>query len=160
MMERKFIEEKANELTKVYSEPPIPVYEIIRSQGVAVYEAEFRERYKKFHGFCDFLDDAIYLNRADSPMQQILTAAHELGHWVLHGEDYKRNKKRYAFLPKKNVDEFGRNKEEEEEAEFFASRLLMPRSLLLPYIPYNSVSVLAEAFDVSREMMEVRVNNG
>ena len=159
MMHNEDIEKKANELTKVYSEPPIPVYEIARSQGVAVYEAKFKECYKGVHGFCDFLDDAIYLNKADSPIQQILTAAHELGHWILHREDYKLNNKRYAFFPKKNESGFGGNEKEEAEADFFASQLLMPRSLLLPYIPHNSVAVLAEAFDVSRAMMEMRVKD-
>ena len=159
MMSRKHIEERANELTEVYSEPPIPVYEIIRSQGVAVYEATFKEGYTGLHGFCDFVDDAIYLNKADHPIQQIVTAAHELGHWILHREDYKRDNKRYAFFPKKSESELGGNEEEEADAEFFASRLLVPRSLLLLYVPHNSVAVLANAFDVPRAMMERRVKD-
>ena len=157
-MDYKDIEGKANELTKVYSEPPVPVYEIARLKGVAVYEAEFRERVKDCHGFCDFVDDAIYLNKASSPIQQIFTAAHELGHWVLHGPEYKRKNKRFAFLPKVSPIAFDTGIQEEDEANFFASRLLVPRSLLQPYLSRdNSIAALAKEFKVFRAVMEMRV---
>ena len=93
MMDYRDIEKKANKLTEVYSEPPVPVYEVARSQGVEVYEVGFKNRIKNYLGFCDLADDVIYLNKDASPTQQILTAAHELGHWILHKEDYEKKKK-------------------------------------------------------------------
>ena len=158
MMDNDYVKGQANELTKVYSEAPIPVYEIIRSKGLAVYEAEFRTRIKNIHGFCDFQDDVIYLNSNDTPIQQIFTAAHELAHWILHKPKYEKNNKRYARLPKKNAVGFDIDGEEEFQADFFASHLLVPNSLLQPYLPYNnSIASLAKEFNVSREVMEKRV---
>ena len=159
-MKHDYIEEQANKLTKVYSESPIPVYEVARSQGIAVYEAEFKSHIKNVHGFCDFAEDVIYLNGTDTPIEQIFTAAHELGHWVLHKPKYKERNKRYACLPKKNAVGFPLDEEEEYQADFFASRLLVPRSLLRPYLSYNnSVAALAKEFNVSREMMEKRLRD-
>ena len=158
-MERNYIEEQANKLTRIYSEPPIPVYEVARLKGLAVYEAEFRENVKGHHGFCDFVDDAIYLNKASSPTQQIFTAAHELGHWILHGPKYKQNNERFAFLPKAGSIAYDTGNREEDEANFFASRLLVPSLLLQPYLSYdNSIAALAKEFKVFRAMMEMRVN--
>lgn len=152
------IEKKADGLTEVYSEAPIPVYEIIRSKGIEVYEAEFRVRVKNVHGFCDFVGGAIYLNNVDTPTQQIYTAAHELGHWVLHKSKYEGKNKRYACLPKGNAVGFDIDEEEEDQANFFASRLLVPRLLLRPYRSYNnSIASLAKEFNVSRDLMERRV---
>ena len=157
-MEDNYIKGKANNLTEVYSEAPIPVYEIIRSEGLAVYEAKFRDHIKDVHGFCDFAEKTIYLNDIDTPIQQIYTAAHELGHWVLHGLKYRENNKRYACLPKKNAVGFDIDEEEESQADFFASHLLVPSSLLRPYLSYNnSIAALAKEFNVSRKMMEGRV---
>ena len=51
MMERRDIEEGANELTKVYSEVPIPVYEIAREKGLEVYLVDFGDYVDTFDDY-------------------------------------------------------------------------------------------------------------
>lgn len=153
-MKQEDIEEKANELTKVYSEPPIPVYEIIREAGLQVYEADFGDAHTRFSGFIDFKTKGIYLNQDDTKTRNRFTAAHELGHWILHRNLFEADPSKYNFLLRgKNTDN---NDPEEQEADYFATCLLVPRSLLSP-LRENSAKILACAFGVSRSMMEIRL---
>ena len=155
------IESEANKLTKVYSEPPIPVYEIARENGVEVYTANFEEVADTFSGFCDFRNDNIYLNQDDTPVRQFFTAAHELGHWVLHKELYLANPKEYAFMPKRRaIAGDSSDNPKEEEADYFASCLLMPHPLVKEFQTHFSTTELAGMFNVPRALMEKRLRGG
>lgn len=145
--------QKADALTEPFSVPPIPVLEIAEGNGVDVVFAMFDE---KVAGFCDFEGARLYVNDRDPINRKTFTIAHEFGHWVLHREFYLKFPDRYPVLPRfsspSNGDPF------EVEANHFAANLLVPYRLLRPVIG-APVSRLAEIFSVSRQMMEIRVQN-
>ena len=158
MMDYKDIEKKADEFTRGYSEPPIPVYEVARENEVEVYTEDFEELADRFSGFCDFENDKIYLNREDSPKKQFFTAAHEFGHWVLHRSLYLAKPKDYALMPRQRAFANGTTDNlKEKQADYFATCLLMPRLLVKKFHPYYSSSDLANIFNVARILMEKRL---
>ena len=147
---------KADELTKEYSSPPIPVIEIAESCGVDVVFANFGEKGEAVAGFCDFKHGKLYVNRQDIIERQFFTIAHELGHWLLHREYFLRHPERYPVFPRfQNVD---KTNAYEKEANHFAANLLVPERLLQPVLN-APVSMLARIFNVSKTMMEFRVKN-
>lgn len=79
-------QEKADELTRAYSSPPIPALEIAESHGVDVVFDTFASYKDLMSGFCDFQSNKLYVNAADHVHRQNFTIAHELGHWILHRE--------------------------------------------------------------------------
>lgn len=157
-MDNKDIEKKADEFTEVYSEPPIPVYEIVRENKVEVYTEDFEELADRFSGFCDFKNDKIYLNTEDAPKKQFFTAAHEFGHWVLHKPLYVREPKSYELMPRQRAFAgCASDNLEEKQADYFAVCLLMPRLLVKKFHPYYSTSDLANIFNVPRILLEKRL---
>ncbi len=146
----------ARDLAAPYSSPPIPVLEIAQNSGVNVIFTDFGSHSEKIAGFCDFDAARIYVNENDILGRQMFTMAHELGHWILHRVFFLQEPDLYPILPRfqravdKNVFE--------SEANYFAARLLVPDILLKP-VKNTPVSILADMFCVSREMMENRLRN-
>lgn len=151
------IENITENLTRIYSEPPIPVYEIAREKGLEVYVTDFEEVADVFSGFCDFKNDNIFLNQADTPKKQYLTAAHELGHWILHKDIYTANPEKYMFMPRRKLADT--EDPMEKEADHFAACLLMPRFLVKEFYSNSLVAELADMFNVSRTLMEKRLRS-
>ncbi len=145
----------ADQLTDIYSSPPIPVLEIAEKNGIAVHFSEFGKHSSTIAGFCDFEEPAIYVNDADSFERKMFTIAHELGHWMLHRKIFAADPDAYVVLPRfqKAV---GNNLE--REANGFAKSLLVPRKLLAP-VRNAGPAILADLFGVSREVMENRLKN-
>lgn len=148
--------EEANRLSEPYSSPPIPVSEIAESVGVNVVFTHFRDLDDVMSGFCDFEARRLYVNAKDPLNRQRFTIAHELGHWVLHREYYLRHPDKYPVLPR--FDRTDNSNPFEKEANTFAANLLVPKHLLAA-VKDAPVSVLADIFLVSREMMEFRIKN-
>ncbi len=146
----------ARDLAEPYSSPPIPVLEIARNSGVDVIFTDFAKYSKKISGFCDFVEERIYVNENDSLGRQMFTMAHELGHWILHRDFFLREPDLYPVLPRFQKTE--KTNVFEIEANYFAARLLVPDTLLNP-VKNTPVSILADIFCVSREMMENRLGN-
>ncbi len=146
----------ADDLTDVYSSPPIPVLEIAESKGVDVVFDPFDKYSDTVAGFCDFAARKLYVNENDPLNRQNFTIAHELGHWILHREYFLRHPDKYPVLPRFQDPISGNTFE--IEANTFAANLLVPKMLLLP-VREAPVSKLAEIFLVSREMMEIRLKN-
>ena len=159
MMKLKQIEKKADELTKVYSVPPIPVCEIIQRSGVRLYTTDFGKASDVFSGFCDFVKGRILLNQDDTPLRQYFAAAHEFGHWVLHKDKFESGENKYAFLPRQGV--VSDNEEDdcmEKEADFFAENLIMPTRLIKLFSHYSPPE-LASIFNVERALIEERIKS-
>lgn len=149
----KVVKSKADELTKTYTAPPIPVLDIAERNGVDVVFATFDPNVA---GFCDFRSAKLYVNDIDPVNRKTFTMAHELGHWLLHREFYLKHPEKYPVLPR-----FQRNPSNdplEKEANFFARNLLVPDRLLAP-VAQAPLSWLADAFAVSQEMMTYRLRN-
>lgn len=151
-----FVKSIADSLTGDYTEPPVPVLEIAEGNGVDVVFADFGKHTSNVAGFCDFGEAKLYVNADDVTTRQMFTIAHELGHWVLHREVFEKNPESYPVLPRfQKVD---RHNPLEQEANHFAANLLVPEHLLLP-VKHAPISALADAFAVSRTMMEYRRKN-
>ena len=148
--------QSADRLTKDYRTPPIPALEIAERRGVNVVFAEFNEFRDDVSGYCDFVNKRLYVNAEDRIQRQNFTIAHELGHWILHREDFERDPGRYQFLPR--FTEPDQSDAFEKEANQFAANLLVPEKLLRPVIRLPP-SRLADMFQVSKLMMEWRVKN-
>lgn len=148
--------EKARELVADFSAPSIPVVELAESNGVNVVFVDFGKYAEKVAGLLDFAERRIYVNKADIPERQRFTIAHELGHWMLHRPVFEGNPEQYPILPRfQSVD---KNNAFEQEANAFASELLVPQHLLTQ-VRHAPPAALADVFNVSRTMMEYRLKN-
>ena len=95
-----------------------------------------------------------YVDSSEPSVRQRFTAAHELGHFVLHrssiGETHKDNYRLRAE---------GMTNWQETEANRFAADLLMPHNLIEQAMDSgtNSVEGLARLFKVSEIAMSIRL---
>ncbi|MDE0254091.1 MAG: ImmA/IrrE family metallo-endopeptidase [Rhodospirillaceae bacterium] len=153
---RRLAENRADQLSRHYSSPPIPVLEIAERNGVSVTFADFGELSEKVAGFCDLDNARIYVNSKDKTERQSFTIAHELGHWILHREKITNKPETYRVLPR--FTDPDSDNPLEKEANAFAACLLVPKRLLKPVLG-APISALANIFGVSRTMMEFRVKN-
>lgn len=152
----KFVKDTAAKLVGDYTSPPIPVLYIAEQQGVDVVFDKMGNYADKVAGFCDFRKRKLYVNAGDHINRQTFTIAHELGHWVLHRDFFLAHPDKYPVLPRfQNPDS---SNPYEQEANCFAAQVLVPQHLLKP-VKHAPVSVLAEVFGVSRQMMEIRLKN-
>jgi Zn-dependent peptidase ImmA (M78 family) len=148
-------EQKANELTAGLIAPPVPVIDIAEQAGVDVIFADFEQHSRNVSGFCDFSGARLFVNKDDISVRQTFTIAHELGHWLLHRDQFLQEPDKYAVLPRFSEPE--RNPVE-QEANHFAACLLVPIRLLRPVIEVPTAR-LSSIFGVSRLMMDWRVKN-
>jgi len=103
----------------------------------------------------------IYINRQDSPMRQLFTLAHELGHFFLH-RDGDRDFVDGEFVMHRSDDE--RHKKEEREANEFAGSLVMPESRIRARLgerrpSEKEILQLADLFQVSPLAMALRLRS-
>jgi len=104
----------------------------------------------------------INVNANDVLTRQRFTIAHELGHYIYHrnligaGLD---DSKAYRSVDGGKYRNTAIGPREESEANRFASNLLMPESLLRPCLDEGlDVEALADAFQVSKQAMRVRLS--
>jgi Zn-dependent peptidase ImmA (M78 family) len=147
---------QARKLVEIYSSPSIPVVEVAEQNGVNVVFQDMGKYSESVAGLLDFNEKRIYVNRADPATRQRFTIAHELGHWTLHRQAFIADPESYPVLPR--FQRVEASNAFEQEANAFASELLVPRHLLRQ-VRGAPVSALASVFDVSREMMENRLKH-
>jgi hypothetical protein len=130
--------ERARRLLREHevTEPPVPVQEIARCEGLAIKESHslgsLRGR---------LIDEAIEVAADDSWAVQRFTVAHELGHHFL-GSTH------------------GSGKHVESEANAFAGELLVPGPFLhAALVKATSEADLARAFQVSRTALRIAAEN-
>lgn len=148
-------------LQRYKADPPVRVRDAIRELGIAYVEQPMHDDQSGFfarHGGTY----VIGVNQNDGIQRRRFTAAHELGHYVLHrdllrdGEHFDRLYGRAAaynppgpFTPLHEV-----------QANQFAADFLMPARVVSPAFSRNpSISHLAEQFGVSRAAAEIRLKN-
>ncbi len=155
----KMAKHKADQLTWLYSAPPIPVMEIAEMEGIHVVFATFGDYNDKIAGYCDFKNSKLYVNADDHPRRQLFTVAHELGHWIMHQNIFSDNPDKYPMLLRFSKPS---SSPREREADTFAAHLLIPDRLLKPLTPpiEGTVALLADIFLVSVTMMEIRLRGG
>lgn len=141
------IKGRVDALIRDYREPPIPVFDVARQQGVRVWIADFGKIERKYSSFCDFEKREIYLNRIANVKRRTFAAAHELGRLLLH----EGTEERFAFFPMNAEVKDGT--EQEHEANFFAQCLLLPKTVLERHIKADKQHIFASAFDVPLDVL-------
>lgn len=142
-------------------EPPVPLNEMLRSEGLQLQFGDFPEQQANVAGFIRLSERKIYVNAADAPRRQTFTIAHELGHWVLHRPLLDAHPELYRVLRRDRPIQVKPPSPLEQEANGFAGRLLVPRPLLDRYwlraIVRPSASTLARIFAVSEDVIRFRL---
>lgn len=132
---------------------PVDVQACAREVGLPIYSADLGQGVsgmikRKGDGY------VCYVDSTEPSVRQRFTAAHELGHFVLHRE----------LLGEAHSDNYllradGFNGYQETQANSFAADLLMPRDLIERKMMegVTSVSELARVFGVSQIAMSIRL---
>lgn len=144
----------------VLEEAPVNVAEIARRLGLSVFVSQLPDgvsgvlakdpSYGTESGFVIFVDDS------EASVRQRFTAAHEIGHFILHRDQIgDRVEDNYLYRSE------GISNKMEAEANRFAADLLMPFSLVKRLIDdgYKSVPELARKLNVSEIAMGIRLGH-
>lgn len=137
------------------TQPPVDPVSVAEFHGVKVFFVEFQgESDARISGFYDCEDDVIMVNKHEPPLRQTFTVAHELGHKVLH-EEWARSDHYKVLLRDPAVRE---NSPIEQEANFFAASLLMPKFMMDEYyqLPAHEIS---QIFAVSVPAVKARLQS-
>ncbi len=137
---------------------PVDILTAAKRLGVNVFSAKLAKKvsgillrdtsYGSESGFVIFVD------ADEPPYRQRFTAAHELGHFVLHKDQVgERNEDNY-LLRSENM-----SNRQEVEANKFAAELLMPMDLIEAEMEAGNTTVsgLASTFEVSLTAMSIRL---
>lgn len=133
--------------------PPINLDKVIKYSGLTVKIGKFED--PDIIGMYDRKQSAILLSEGDSFTRQSFTTAHELGHYYLH-----KDKPNEIFYRKDFYLLDDSDKIQEQEANWFAASLLMPREVFsIFYKKLGNIEQLAKRFNVSSTAIYFRVKN-
>ncbi len=153
-------EHVAFKLNEVMQNAPVNVLSAARTLGLEVYSSVMPvgvsgsivrdPKYKTPTGF------AIFVNKTESSVRQRFTAAHEIGHYVLHRDQIGEGVEDNYMLRSSRL-----SNKTEAEANKFAADLLMPFPLVNRLISsgIRDVSSLARALEVSEVAMAIRLGH-
>jgi Zn-dependent peptidase ImmA (M78 family) len=138
------------------SDPAVPVNlnRVTKELGLAIKQGEFTS--PEIDGFYDGPAKSIYVSSNAPYTRQSFTIAHEIGHHVLHQDVPKDTRYRNSEMTLSTED-----KREEQQANWFAASLLMPRDIVEGYwraLP-GDIRTIASIFRVSPLAMEYRLKN-
>lgn len=142
------IRETAESLLDEYKVTSAPVNPqlLANALGLTVSYVHFNDDLKdKLFGFIDLDDRKIFVNHDIKNSEKLFTIAHELGHFKLH-RDWAESEN-YRVLTFQTYKDPQPKKE--QEADAFASFLLIPRKILHRYENIASVEELSRLFCVS-----------
>jgi Zn-dependent peptidase ImmA (M78 family) len=135
-------------------EPPVNPLEIANSLGVKVHFVSFSGESEGVSGLYDPSQNMILVNEAEAGVRQTFTIAHELGHKILHDEWARSSAYKVLWRdPRKQ----GKDRWE-QEANYFAANLLMPRQMVDEYKNFP-MTVVARIFAVSEPVAKYRLQN-
>lgn len=145
---------------------PVPVEKIARLLGATIRYSALDE---ELSGMIYVKDDKIIIgvNAIQHPNRQRFTIAHELGHLSLHKSEINNEihvDKKFQVLMRDTKASLGTD-QIEVEANYFASALLIPNSLLrqnLENISFdiddeNFITEIARKFKVSAQAMQLKL---
>lgn len=144
-----------NDMFKV----PVDVVKIANLNDMAVYEGDLEKsvsgaiRYNK-----EKENFEILVNKNDTRERKRFTIAHEIGHFFLHKE-ILMNDEIHIDIMYRMPNEDEEQKKRERDVDYFAGALLMNKTLLTKmYNESNTITELANIFDVSVSAMTVRLD--
>jgi len=130
---------------------PVDPQRLAEGLGLTVSYLYFDESIKdKLWGFIDLDNNRIVVNECIKNNEKLFTIAHELGHYSLHKE-WAACDENYSVLTFQKYETLKPQKE--QEADAFASYLLIPRDILLRYKDVASTKELARLFCVSEDQI-------
>jgi Zn-dependent peptidase ImmA (M78 family) len=132
---------------------PVSLEKIVEKYKITVATGEFEN--SEVSGVYEKTNKTIYIADDEASNRKAFTVAHELGHYFLHGD--KVNDIFYRSQILKLTDE---NKKEEQEANWFASALLMPEKQVKHFYSLTkNMGELAVIFGVSSTAVYFRLKN-
>lgn len=161
MLTRKQIDEIETQTEGLLSEAfgdvdaaPIPINldPVLDALALEMLVGHFRD--PSISGYFVKSDRRIYVSKDEPPERQAFTVGHEVGHFVRHADINQE------VFHRRDQFTFGDEQVKEQEANWFAASLLMPRSQVKRYwSQYRNIGLMARAFAVSRIAMEYRLKN-
>ncbi len=146
----------SNDMYKV----PVDVIEIAKANDIKVFMGDLD---KKISGAIRYNRETkkfeILINANDTRERRRFTIAHELGHFFLHKDILESDDVHVDIMYRIPNESDEEEKEREKEVDYFAGALLMNKTLLEKmYNENNTITELAELFDVSVSAMTVRLD--
>jgi Zn-dependent peptidase ImmA (M78 family) len=110
------------------TEAPVPASKIAKAKGARIYVDSLEGDLSGFL-YRDKAQAVIGVNTSHSPARQNFTIAHELGHLLLHDQEQLHVDHEFRVRLRSDASSQGTD-EAEQEANFFAASLLMPREFI------------------------------
>lgn len=135
--------------------PPIDINLVVAKSNLILSFGVFKDI--NIDGAYDKSNRVIYVAKGQRYERQVFTVAHELGHYYLHpdkaSETFYRGQSPEVLSPEVQ--------QEEQEANWFAASLLMPKPLVQAIWPLlgNNTAELAKRFSVSSSAASYRLHN-
>jgi Zn-dependent peptidase ImmA (M78 family) len=148
------------------TEAPVPVERIAKARGARIFYKSLKDDVSGFL-YRDTSQTVIGVNTHHAPVRQKFTAAHELGHWLLHEQEQLHVDHEFRVRLRDDVSSQGTD-EAEREANLFAASLLMPRSFLesdladqeyVDLLEDSGLQELARKYGVSGQALVNRLKN-
>lgn len=165
---RRKIESLIDDLLASYgiTEAPVPVERIAKAKGARVFYQSLDDDVSGFL-YRDNSQVVIGINTHHAPVRQNFSAAHELGHLLLHEQEQLHIDKAFRVRLRDDVSSQGTD-EAEREANLFAASLLMPRHFLeqdlegeeyVNLLDGDFLSELSRKYGVSTQALVIRLKN-
>jgi Zn-dependent peptidase ImmA (M78 family) len=148
------------------TQAPVPVERIAKARGARIFYQSLNDDVSGFL-YRDTNQTVIGVNTHHAPVRQKFTAAHELGHWLLHEQEQLHVDHEFRVRLRDDVSSQGTD-EAEREANLFAASLLMPRSFLevdladqeyVDLLEDSGLQELARKYGVSSQALVNRLKN-
>ena len=164
----KLINSKVNSILRSLPELklPVEVEKIAESLGIRVLAYDLGDDVSGLLAIQDGVG-TIGFNEKESPVRKRFTIAHELGHYILHKEKSDLFVDKQLIYRSQNSGDTPAKQIMEQEANVFASALLMPSNLLRKEVEKanldlsndEAIANLARAFEVSTTAMSIRISS-
>lgn len=167
-MNIKLINSKVNAILRSLSELvlPIKIEEIAKTRGLKVIPYPLGDDVSGLLAIQDGIGTIGY-NQNEPKVRRRFTIAHELGHYELHRDKSDLFVDKQFIYRSQNSGSTAVNLAMEQEANYFASAILMPTYLLREEIEKvnmdlaseEAIKELAKSFEVSTTAMSIRISS-
>jgi len=146
------------------TEAPVPVSRVAKAKGARIFVDSLDGDLSGFL-YRDKVQAVIGVNTSHSRARQNFTIAHELGHLLLHDQEQLHVDHEFRFRLRNDVSSQGID-EHEQEANYFAASLLMPRQFIerdlagqefVDLLDDDFLRDLARKYGVSAQALAIRL---
>lgn len=166
-MNIKLINSKVNLVLKLLPQLTVPVKieELAKLRGLTVMPYPLGDDVSGLLSIKDGVGTIGY-NQNEARVRQRFTIAHELGHYELHKDKSDLFVDKQFIYRSQNSGNTAVNQMMEQEANLFASNILMPTDLVrdavervnIDLTSADTIKELAKKFDVSETAMSIRIS--